>query len=78
MSTFCGDDVIALSRRDPLRRLIREQMDLLLSAKEMYDLDYPQHFKSISSEELWRIARKRVMERVCSPAPSDESDTNTM
>ena len=78
MSTFCGDEDISAYTKDPLRKLIREQMDLLLSAKEMYDLDYPQHFKPISSEELWNMARERVMERVCCPAPPDESDTNAM
>jgi hypothetical protein len=74
MSKFCDDEDVVFRSKDPLRRLIREQMDLLLSAKEMYDRDYPQHFKPISSEELWRIARKRVMEIVCCPTSPDESD----
>jgi hypothetical protein len=46
--------------------IIREIESVLLE-KRRYDFDFPDNAKSLSSQEIWGIAKSRVMEELCLP-----------
>ena len=58
MSRFYGEEDIPWERDGPLRKLIFDQMEQMMTTKAMYDQDFPQHFRPISWSELWRMARR--------------------
>ncbi len=74
MSQSNHDEEVPYERNYPLRDLILEEMAFMMCNKELYDLDFPQHFKPMSSGQLWDLARKKVLEQICRPIPPDDSN----
>ena len=50
-----------------LRRLIQREMESLKLNKEVYDSAHPNRSKTFSDDELWRIARTKVLQKLCEP-----------
>lgn len=46
--------------------IIREIESIMLE-KQRYDFDFPDHAKMLSSQEIWHIAKSKVMEDLCLP-----------
>jgi hypothetical protein len=46
--------------------IIREIESILLE-KRRYDVDFPSSAKSLTSSEIWEIARNKVMQELCVP-----------
>ncbi len=46
--------------------IIREIESIMLE-KRRYDVDFPNNAKSLSSSDIWNIARSKVMEELCVP-----------
>lgn len=53
--------------RRKLTRLTRKSLQTLLTNKDIFDHDHPEHSKTIGSSELWEIARRITMEKLSLP-----------
>jgi hypothetical protein len=64
-----GDGSTSAPRETNVRlsALIEEELESVLIQKERLDLSYPTHIKEMSSDQLWNIARARVIIRLCAP-----------
>lgn len=68
-----GDNQIPMEKDMGLAELIVQEMGSMIVYKEAYDLDYPEHSKSMSSLELWHIARKKVIQELATPCSGETS-----
>ena len=50
-----------------LRRLIERELEALKLNKEIYDSAHPNRSRNLSDEELWRIARTKVIQKLSEP-----------
>jgi len=46
--------------------IIREIQSIILE-KQRYDFDFPDHAKTLSSQQIWDIAKNKVLEDLCLP-----------
>jgi hypothetical protein len=60
-------DRTAPSENRIIARKIRSEIDSMLAAKSQFDSDFPDHQKELSSREVRKIARERVMLELCDP-----------
>ena len=54
-------------RNRKLSRLIQREMESLKLNKEIYDSAHPNQSRNFSDDELWRIARTKVLQKLCEP-----------
>ena len=50
-----------------LSRLIHQEMESMFMSKEKYDLTFPDHAKEISTHEMWKMARRKVLADLSEP-----------
>ncbi len=53
-------------------RMVRDEQEQVLFRKAAYDMDFPDHARSLSLDRLAEIARHRVVERLCRPPETTE------
>jgi hypothetical protein len=58
-------DFVPRERNRKLRRLIERELESLKLNKEIYDSAHPNRSKNLSDDELWRIARTKVLQKLC-------------
>jgi hypothetical protein len=61
------NDFVPRERNRKLRRLIERELEALKLNKEIYDSAHPNQSKNFSADELWRIARTKVLQKLCKP-----------
>jgi hypothetical protein len=61
------NDFVPRERNRKLRRLIEREMESLKLNKEIYDSAHPNRSINLSDQELWRIARTKVIQKLCEP-----------
>jgi hypothetical protein len=67
-------DFVTREPNRKLRRLIQREMESLKLNKEIYDSAHPNRSKTVSDDELWRIARKKVLQKLCEPKNGDRGE----
>ena len=60
-------DFVPRETNRKLSRLIRREMESLKLNKEIYDSAHPNAQEHFSDDELWRIARTKVLRKLCEP-----------
>lgn len=50
-----------------LDRLVLDELQNLVHSKDTLDLDYPSCKRRITHDDMWRIARLKLLERLCDP-----------
>jgi len=61
------NDFIPRERNRKLSRLIQREMESLKLNKEIYDSAHPNRSRNLSDDELWRMARTKVLQKLCEP-----------
>ena len=67
MSLSSKNDSVHREPNRKLRRLIEREMESLKLDKEIYDSAHPNRTRNLSDDQLWRIARTKVLQKLCEP-----------
>lgn len=50
-----------------IQQLALDELQSLIHSKDSLDQDYPESAKNIAHDDLWKLARRRVIRRLSSP-----------
>ncbi len=53
---------------------LKREVEMLLAAKELYDQQFPEHFKDMSPLEILEVACERLFETFCEPPSQDDKN----
>lgn len=53
-------------------QLVSDELRGLLQSKDMLDLNYPDSIKNLSQNDMWKLALRRVMERLSDPGFNED------
>ena len=63
------------ARKNPsnvLSGMVKTEYEKMAVHKHMYDVDYPEHAKRISGEQVREIARKKILQELSTPSSSTD------
>ena len=52
---------------DIFQVLTEDELQSVFYSKDTLDLDYPHSILQLSDDDLWKIAHRQLMERLCDP-----------
>ncbi|GEM_PF-5567614 len=59
--------------QDPrIANLILAAMQQMMLDKEIYDLEHPEHSRTMCSSDMWLLARKKVMRDLSDPSQNNK------
>lgn len=74
MTDSNGTASIATETNVRFHRLVSDELESVLLDKQRYDHEYPGNVKEFSKEQLWNVARVRVLRRLCAPFCDADDD----
>jgi hypothetical protein len=72
MNATCGTYGISTDGSVRFARMVQDEQEQVLFRKAAYDIDFPDHARSLSLDRLAEIARHRVVEKLCRPPETAE------
>ncbi len=67
MSGISMDPLGRKAEKARLSRMVRKEWENMTVNKHMYDAEHPDNAKSISREQMMRIARNKIIQELASP-----------
>jgi hypothetical protein len=74
MPKATGDTCGRNSPSNALSGMVKSECDKMTVHKHMYDVDYPDNAKNISSEQVREIARKKIIQELAAPLCSTDEN----